>query len=420
MLRSRYTRAFAIACTAVAIAVPSWMAANSSGAEAPTVPQLTAPPLFAVAGQSRVVTAIVDGDPLVVRLIAQHPQQTTSVPVIMRKSEDGLWQASIPSHAVRPPAVVYSVTATYAGSSLSSESARLVVLDDIRTAASGASSIAGRTIASLPLDAELGVRGGDESAKELPASFAVEPSTGNLLVLDSVNARVLRLDGSGAVVGTTPLAGGTTTASDIVFDRSNGAAYVLDQTNDSVIALAPGGQTTVNALGTRAEALGSRLAQFSRTTYLKKAGQGRYIPLLDRGRRVSAADRPARTRDGLPTKIGALAAEVEGNDVVFGLVGTEPHGFRVSFDGTVLDAGELLADDDGIVWLLVGVASGDGAAMHLVRLDPADGSASSTEVGASLPGDVTRRLASAGTGVIVLESDGSSLRYVRYGDGSDV
>jgi hypothetical protein len=418
MLRTKHARALWVIVAAVVIAVPAWVSASSSTAQTPTAPQLNAPPLFATAGQSRTVAAIAGGNPITVRLMVKAPQSTTHVPVVMHRTEGDTWEGAIPSNLVRAPAVDYSVTSTFTTTSLQSDTARLVVLGTIRQTKPLVTSTGGASIANLALGgpAGLGVRGGNESARELPPSFAIDTMRNKLVVLDAVNARLVSVGLHNGSVAKLPLANGSTTASDVVIDAS-GTAYVLDQTNDTLIKVSNGSQTVVSAIGATG-ILGSRLAQDSatQTTYFRDVEQGAFLPLLDHGRRVSAADRRAKRRAGMPTKAGDLAAEVDGNTVVFGFAGADPRGFGVSFDDRVLDASDVVADDDGVVWSLIGVyqASTDSAAVHLVRLDPETGAARMISVGASVPGDVTRRLAPAGHGVVLLESNGAALDFVRF------
>jgi hypothetical protein len=80
----------------------------------------------------------------------------------------------------------------------------------------------------------------------------------------------------------------------------------------------------------------------------------------------------------------------------------------------VLDVPDAVVDADGAVWALVGLSDGDAASVLLVHVDPAAGTARSTAVDPSVPGDVTRRLAAASRGVVLLEGEESTLRLVGF------
>jgi hypothetical protein len=379
-----------------------------------TPPQLFAPPLFSASGQALTVTAVVTGQPKAVRLVVERAGETTSYP--MEADGDGVYSGTVPASDVGSGELSYAVSAEYDRRTNTSQAGRLVVLDAIEASSPKQVSRAGEVVAELGLGSgtdELGVSDNTEGARQLPASFVVDDAAGVVRILDTVKARLVDADSHG-VRSTTKLANGSTTATDVVRGR-DGAVLVLDQVRDEVVEVSSRGQRAVSGVGARTRDGGSRLAFRSDTIFVSDAVQGRFVPLVTKGRKTTADERSARSSDGLPTSIGAVAAQVDGNSVLFGLDAGTNSGFRVTFADQVLDAAEVTVDGAGRIWSLVGVYREPNAAMSLVSVDPETGTSEATPVGVSVPGDVTRRLVAAADGVVLMEGTEQSLRFVRFG-----
>jgi hypothetical protein len=84
----------------------------------------------------------------------------------------------------------------------------------------------------LRLGRDVGVTDGEQGARILPASFAVNERAGRLDVLDTPNARIASFDLNGRPTGVTPI--GTRTASDIV-RLPDGTREVLDAVRGRLI-----------------------------------------------------------------------------------------------------------------------------------------------------------------------------------------
>ena len=69
-----------------------------------------------------------------------------------------------------------------------------------------------------------------------------------------------------------------------------------------------------------------------------------------------------------------------------------------------------------MIWALVGLYRHEVGSVStvLVRIDTSDGTAKTTVVDPSVPGDTTRRLAPADHGVVLLEGEGRSIRLVGF------
>jgi hypothetical protein len=396
----------------------AWVNASSSSPLG--IPQLNAAPLIASTGVSEAVSAVVTGAADAVELVITDPATGDSSVVPMQEQDEDIWTGSIPSSLFDDADLVYSVSAALDDVTKHSETAELVVLDSLRRSTPALVENSGRTLLAATLGDgpdELGVRGGRESAKELPPSFAVDGEE-RVHVLDAVKSRVLVFDGSGAAASRFELTGLTTTASDLVLGEG-GATFVLDQAKDAIEEIASDGRRTYRSeLGVRTQPLGTVLEHVreSATTYVREATQGLFIPVLKDGRVVSTADRDTDTRAGVPSPEGDLAVEVAGRTVTYALSSDRTAGYRLTFTDQVLDAAETVVDDDGFVWSLVGVynSGSETASKYLVRIDPDTGSSRMVRVGSSVPGDVTRRLVGARRGVALMEGNGKTLSFVRY------
>ena len=420
MLRSRSARLVSVI---LAVTLGALIVIPAQGDDEPpavttprTPPQLHAPPLFAVPGQAREVSAYVTGTPTAVRLLVQSTDGERTVP--MRPASDFLYTATIPGDAVRGGDLTYSVAADYPEKTNHSEPGHLVVLDNIAPSTAKLTSTTGETLATFELgdkSDQLGVRGGQDSARELPPSFTIDERRGQLLVLDAVKSRVVTADMKGRIRKKTPVPGGTATASDLVLG-SNGARLILDQVRDEVIELSEQGSRSFKGVGIADRTRGARLAfdAESSTIFASDPIQGRFVPVVTKGRRTTKSERRTQSADGVPTALGALAAEVDGNSVVFGLDGGRGVGFRVSLPDRVLDVSEVAVDGNGVLFGLVGTVKDDGAAMHLVQVDPAAGASVATPVGVSLAGDVVRRLTALNSGVALMEGTTNSISLVRF------
>ncbi len=406
-----------VACVAV-VGGNTWIDANAG----PTlgVPQLTSAPLIGSEDVPETVSAVVAGAAEEVELVVSDPETGESSTFPMHQESGELWVGSIPSNFIDEGNLVYSVTAELDNVTETSQSAELVVLDNLKRSTPTLVERTVQTVLSVSLGEgpnELGVRGGRESATELPPSFAVDAEE-HIHFLDAIKHRVLVFDRAGVVTSRYDLNGLTETASDIIVD-DEGTAYVLDQVKDAIETItADGDRTYKSGLDLGTQALGAVLAHAadSGTTYIREATQGRFVPVLHAGDQVAAHDRDADMRAGLPTSAGDLAVEVAGNSVTYALSEDRTSGYRLSFADAVLDAPETVVDGTGAIWGLIGVyrESVDRPVVYLVRIDPESGASRRVEVGTSVPGDVTRRLAAAGTGVVLLEADQSKLRLDRF------
>lgn len=380
-----------------------------------TPPLLFAPPLFATAGQARDVSAIVTGVPDAVRLVVGDRSFE------MRPSGDSTFSGTIPSELVTSE-LTYAVVASYGDVVNTSEPARLVALEEVRGSRPRLLSTAGTPIVDIGLGSrsdELGASDAREGARQLPAAFVTDAAGRTITVLDTLKSRIVHATKDG-VQEATKLANGTTTATDIVRGRK-GSLLVLDQARDEVVDVTSTKQRAAGGVGTRKHDRGARLAfdAASDTIFVSDATQGRFLPLLKQGRKTTSRERSDQAADGAPTSIGALAAQVDGSSVVFGLDANRNSGYRVTFEEPVLDATEVVVDRAGVIFGLVGVVKGSGAGMYLVSVDPVTGASTATPVPVSLPGDVTRRLAPADDGVVLMNGTDRALSFVRFtkGDG---
>ncbi len=396
---------------------------NASSSPPPSifgVPQLNAAPLIGSTGVQESVSAFVTGAVDTVDLVVTDTETGHSSVVPMDQQGDDIWTGSIPSNLVDEANLIYRVDAELDAVSKSSPAAELVVLDNLRKSTPELVANTGETVLTKALGNgpnELGARGGNESARELPPSFAVDGEE-RIHVLDAIKSRVVTFDRSGAALSKFDLAGLTRTASDI-FVANDGTTFVLDQTKDAIETIAyNGARSYKGGLGVRSQPLGALLAHLSEsgTTYVREATQGRFLPILKNGREVSRSERTADARAGVPTPDGDLAVEVAGRSVTYALSDDMAAGYSLSFADQVLDAAETVVDGDGFIWSLVGTydAASDGASMYLVAINPATGNSRMAPVGVSVPGDVTRRLVSAGQGVALMEGDGDTLSFVRF------
>lgn len=413
--RKRRVALFAIVVGVLAV-TPVWLPAGSAPASAP-IPLLDAPPLFTAAGRAREVRAIVPGDPDAAGLVVSAGNGP-ALRYPMRRVDDETWVGTIPPSALSSSEITYAVAADHGSATSTSDEARLVVLDSVHASSPQATRRSSRTIAELQLGPgpdELGVQGGEESATELPPSFAVDVAAKKIHVLDAVKRRIVSFGMDGRRLGKTTLT--MKAASDIVVDPDSHDLYVLDQAQDVLVQVSARGQRTWPEIGARRLPFGARLAYDARrhAAYVRDAAQGRHVPVVIRGEKTTGAERSSQARAGTPTATGDLAVEVGARSVTFGVTGSTTRGFEVAFDDDVLEAGEAVVDDGGVIWSLVGLyeRDADTASLVLLRLDP-DGAATTTNVDPSLPGDVTRRLASAGRGVVLLEGDGRTLRLVGF------
>jgi hypothetical protein len=204
-----------------------------------------------------------------------------------------------------------------------------------------------------------------------------------------------------------------------VVDGLRGSVLVLDQVRDEVVEVGSGSQRTIGHVGARKHDRGARLAfdASSDTVFVSDATQGRFVPLVKNGRKATSRERSAQAADGAPTALGALGAEVDGNSVLFGLDSGSGRGYRVTFADQVLDATDVTVDGLGVIWGLVGVARGPDAEMYLVSVDPSTGDSTAAPVPVSLPGDITRRLAAADDGVVLMNGTEKALSFVRFAEG---
>ena len=408
----------AVLCVAV-IGGAAWVDAKGGRPAKVSVPHLNAAPLIASTGVSETVSAVVSGTADAVELVVTDPETGEETVKPMHRDRNELWTASIPSSLIDEGKLIYRVTAAYDEVTKSSSLAELVVLDNLRQSTPTLVDNTGRTMQTATLGdgaTELGVRGGKESAAELPPSFAVDQEE-RVHVLDAVKGRVVVLDGPG-VSSTLDLTGVTTTASDVVLGEG-GTTFVLDQAKDAIEEIAANGNRTFRAgLGVRSMPLGALLVHMtdSGTTYIREATQGRFVPVLKNRQKVSASDRKSDTRAGIPTTEGDLAVEVAERTVTYALSEDRISGYRISFPDQVLDASETVVDDTGAIWSLVGVynATNDTASKYLVRIDPDTGVSRMVSVGGSVPGDVTKRLVNAGRGVALMEGEGNTLSFIRF------
>jgi hypothetical protein len=425
MLIPRRRRAAAIPAAIVvgaAMFVPGLVGvATSSPTVAPANPPvLSSPPLFAAAGQGREVAAEVPAEPGGVRLVVTNAATGATASYPMQRQTETRWTGTIPGGEAGSD-LEYSVSADYADASVASDEAHLIVLEELVPVDATAVANAGRTLMTLKLGdtGELGSRGGDESATEIPPSFAVDEQAQEVLFLDAVNNRIVAFDMKGHPTRTIPLETDSRSASDVLFDPGSRTARVLDQARDTLLEVTDKSQRRVAGLGLRGSADGARLSYDPRddAAYVRDVAQGRFLPVTRGGRRASSSHRASGSRAGAPTPLGNLAIEVGDHSVTFGLTGSTSRGFRLDLADEVLDAGEVLVDGDGTVWGLVGLyqSGSDSAYTVLVRLDPSSGATETTRVPSSVPGDVTRRLAAVRHGVVLLEGEGDTLRLVAFG-----
>jgi hypothetical protein len=271
-------------------------------------------------------------------------------------------------------------------------------------------------VLSVKLGRLLGTSGGNESATEIPPSFAIDELAQRVLVLDAVHSRIVSFDMAGKVREKRKLKTKSKTASDVVVDAPNHRTIVLDQAKDTITDISGSRQTVVSDVGAGGRPFGSRLTYDTRgdTAYVRDVAQGSFVPVLARGQRTSAAEQRAGTRSGAPTSIGDLALEVSDSSVTFGLTGSDPHGYQIDFADQVLEATDAVVDGEGIIWALVGLYKADSAATMLVRLDPATGESKAAQVPTAVPGDVTRRLAGARRGVLFLTGRSQTIDLIRY------
>ena len=378
-----------------------------------TPPLLFAPPLFATSGQATAVSAVVTGEPDAVRLVVGDRSFD------MHPDGDSMFTGTIPSELVASE-VSYNVTAAYGNVTNTSENAHLVVLDEIRSSTPKILTGAGMPIVDIGLGSksdELGRSDSREGARQLPAAFVTDDAGQAVRILDTVKGRIVDATKDG-VRKTTKLTNGSTTATDIVRGRK-GSVLVLDQVRDEVVEVASKQQHSAGGVGASKHDRGARLAfeASSDTVFVSDATQGRFVPLVRNGRKTTSRERSAQAADGVPTSLGALAAQVDGNSVLFGLDAASDTGYRVTFTDPVLDASEVTVDAAGLIWGLVGVARGTSAAMYLVSVNPSTGASAATSVPVSLPGDVTRRLAAADDGVVLMNGTDKALSFVRFSEG---
>jgi hypothetical protein len=361
----------------------------------------------------------VDGAPERVRLIVRDGTGRETDSFAMQRSDDPIWTGDIPIEDVSDAGSTYTVAAYYPDGRASSRSAQIVALDRVLKSAPDIAPGRARTILEAPIGngaGQLGRLGGDEGATQLPPSFAIDEPRGRILVLDAAKERLAVFE-DGRIASALNV--GSTTASDVVTD-SEGSAFVLDQAKDKLIELTGRDRRSWSSVGTRHHGRGARIEhnEATATTYVRDASQGRLLPLVRRGDVVDRKDRASRARDGVPTSRGDLAVEADRQHVTYGNIGDRSVGYRVDFSDEVLDAGETVVDGKGTIWSLVGVYRSDAgrAATMLVSVDPHTGKSHMTEVATSVPGDVTRRLAPADEGAVVLEVTGDSLLLNRYDD----
>jgi hypothetical protein len=396
------------------LVVPATGDTPPAAAPPKTPPLLFAPPLFASSGEAQAVSALVTGQPDAVRLVVGDRSFD------MREDGDSIFTGTIPSELVTAE-LSYSVSAAYASVTNTSEPARLVVLDEVRTSTPDVVGDDGVPVVTLGIGSradQLGASTETDGARQLPAAFVTDRSGSNLRILDTMKSRIVDAtkDGIGSA---TKLGSGSTTATDVVHGRKD-SLLVLDQARDEIVDVSSKGQRTLGSVGARKHDRGARLAfdGASDTIFVRDATQGRFVPVTKSGRRTTSKERSAGAADGLPTAHGALGAEVSGDSVLFGLSSGDPIGYRITFAEPVLDATEVVVDAAGLIWGLVGVARGEAAAMYLVSIHPDSGRSTAREVPVSLPGDVTRRLTAAEDGVVLMNGTERSISFVRFTEGA--
>lgn len=352
-------------------------------------PQVTSPPIFAANGEAKAVYAIVAGSPTDVVLSWDAGGITGKD--AMEEVEPCIYAGSISGDAVKG-ALTYKVTAFYADGALESQDYTLTAVPAIAKVKAQPAGVSRKVIVSRPWGTGVGTFGFSaeaEGASTIPAAIALNSVGVN--VLDTANKRVLTFDKAGKLLKKVDVP--TATACDVVADGAG--LVVIDQLNSTVYKVL-GNRVSAQAVDLKGLAFGTKFAidPSSKTLLGRDAAQGALVSLAN-GSKTAAS----------------VVVEVKANTV---LVGVGADVVAIDLGAKVLDAAEVVTDGKGIVWMLVGVVDGDGVAFKLVSLDPVKKAAKAASIQTYIPGDCTRRMVGADSGVLLFEGDSEAGRIVSF------
>jgi hypothetical protein len=229
---------------------------------------------------------------------------------------------------------------------------------------------------------------------------AVLATDDGLLVLDAVNARLVRFRADGTYAGDVALPVRRRDAvlvTAAAYDTADGTAYVLDAARGRLLAARGTSVTAVPvALPVRQGAVlsGVPLVVPSPGVVCGQRPDGP-LPFLADGRPSDDATRCA----------GLAAVSLDGRVA-------EVAGRRVRLPGDLVLDAQPVPSPDGAAWLFANVARGERIETYVVRADA--GGAAAVRVAFSPPGDVVQPVAVVPGGFVLLTGDGDGMSLLRY------
>lgn len=353
------------------------------------VPRVAGPTLFAANGEAVEVFAVIMGQPTDVVLTWDAGGVTGQD--IMEEIEPCVYAGAISGDAVKGP-MTYRVKAYYAFGIVESQEYSLLAVPAIARVKAQSGTLARKVVISRPWGTGVGTFGfasEGEGASTIPASLAV--NSAGISVLDTANNRVLTFDQAGKLCKKVDLP--TDTASDLVADGANLVA--VDQLNGKAFRIV-GNTVAEEAISVKGLPFGTKFSidPAGKALQARDAAQGAMVSLATGARKAAAV--------AVQVKGGALTLGV-GDDVV-----------AIDLGAQVIDAAEVVTDGKGVVWVLAGVADGNGVAYKLLSFNAKRKAAKAATIQTYIPGDYTRRMVGANNGVLLFEGDSEAGRVVSF------
>ena len=261
--------------------------------------------------------------------------------------------------------------------------------------------------------ADFGQEPGHQAASIGPSAVLVR-ADGSMLLLDTVNSRVLSFTATGQPAGTdsVPVVEGRP-VDELVLAPDTGRIYAISTLAGQAYLLGPGEHRWVDFHSALSDAVvGSRM-------YYDQASHRVYRMVGSGSEPVLTGDAVAGKRmvNGLVTRLGLLDARVstQGDPVITLRRQGGTLAATLPMHATATDL-LWLPSDDGVLWFRVAVVASapDTYRSLIVRYDPARGSAVSFPISVHPYGDTIDPLAASGRRVVAIDGDNTGGQLVAY------
>lgn len=364
-------------------------------------------PQFAEAGQAVRIRAFVETQPTAVTLSWTNDTASGEESMALNLQR-GYWAAEIPSDAVAGTELSYTVTAENDQGAAASPDCTLIITPAYTLLKPQMMELHRSTLAEAAWNSNDGAFGllKPENGPPLgPASITYHK--GRVYLLDSVKGRILGF--SKADKSRTATALPTSIATDLVVDPSDDSLMVVSQLEDKIYRFRNGKLNKTESVPMK--------KSYEYPAKFNYDRRSRSLYTLQPNRR---SKRAAVLRQGAPRQAGEqsdeqnlqVLTEVQDHQLRLKL-DSDPQVFAVKFSQPVGFIDEVVADENGVVWVLY-TLKGDYRVRRLARIDTVKAHAETALINVWFAFDATRRMTLTDSGVALMTGDEAQGRIVTF------